>query len=87
MAVRAARRAAAAILERRRRHEVSIKPDGTPVTSADLAADAAIRTTIGEAFPEDAVLSEEGVDDPVRRANRRCWIVDPLDGTSYFVAG
>jgi len=34
--------------------------------------------------PEDAVLSEEGVDDPVRLAAQRVWIVDPLDGTREF---
>ena len=87
VAVLAARRAAAAILERRGRHEVSTKPDGTPVTSADLAADAAIRATISEAFLGDAILTEEGPDDAARLSSRRCWIADPLDGTSYFVAG
>ncbi len=34
--------------------------------------------------PDDAVLSEEGKDDPVRLAARRVWIVDPLDGTREF---
>ncbi|NVN49521.1 3'(2'),5'-bisphosphate nucleotidase CysQ [Mycolicibacterium hippocampi] len=34
--------------------------------------------------PDDAVLSEEGVDDPVRLAAHRVWIVDPLDGTREF---
>ena len=34
--------------------------------------------------PDDAVLSEEGVDDPVRLRARRVWIVDPLDGTREF---
>jgi 3'(2'), 5'-bisphosphate nucleotidase len=34
--------------------------------------------------PDDAVLSEEGVDDPVRLTARRVWIVDPLDGTREF---
>jgi 3'(2'), 5'-bisphosphate nucleotidase len=32
----------------------------------------------------DAVLSEEGRDDPVRLDHRRVWIVDPLDGTREF---
>ncbi|BBY25896.1 hypothetical protein MSTO_61010 [Mycobacterium stomatepiae] len=31
--------------------------------------------------PQDAVLSEEGADDPVRLRSERVWIVDPLDGT------
>jgi 3'-phosphoadenosine 5'-phosphosulfate (PAPS) 3'-phosphatase len=85
--VRAARRAATAILERRGRAEVWTKPDGSPVSSADLAADAAIRATLAEAFPGDPLLSEEGSDDGARLRSRRCWIVDPLDGTRYFLAG
>ncbi|HEX2285750.1 MAG TPA: 3'(2'),5'-bisphosphate nucleotidase CysQ [Mycobacterium sp.] len=32
----------------------------------------------------DAVLSEEGADDPVRLSADRVWIVDPLDGTREF---
>jgi len=34
--------------------------------------------------PDDAVLSEEGVDDPRRLTADRVWIVDPLDGTREF---
>jgi 3'(2'), 5'-bisphosphate nucleotidase len=34
--------------------------------------------------PGDAVLSEEGIDDPVRLSADRVWIVDPLDGTREF---
>jgi 3'(2'), 5'-bisphosphate nucleotidase len=34
--------------------------------------------------PGDAVLSEEGRDDPARLAAGRVWIVDPLDGTREF---
>ena len=33
---------------------------------------------------DDAVLSEEGADDPVRLRSDRVWIVDPLDGTREF---
>jgi 3'(2'), 5'-bisphosphate nucleotidase len=33
---------------------------------------------------DDAVLSEEGTDDPVRLSAQRVWIVDPLDGTREF---
>lgn len=36
------------------------------------------------ARPADAVLSEEGADDPVRLDSERVWIVDPLDGTREF---
>ncbi len=34
--------------------------------------------------PGDAVLSEEGADDPVRLDAQRVWIIDPLDGTREF---
>src|SRR5690606_38716724 len=34
--------------------------------------------------PQDAVLSEEGKDDPVRLSAERVWIIDPLDGTREF---
>ncbi len=34
--------------------------------------------------PGDAVLSEEGADDPARLRAERVWIVDPLDGTREF---
>ncbi|MGB3473952.1 3'(2'),5'-bisphosphate nucleotidase CysQ [Mycobacterium sp. SMC-14] len=34
--------------------------------------------------PDDAVLSEEGADNPVRLSAERVWIVDPLDGTREF---
>jgi 3'(2'), 5'-bisphosphate nucleotidase len=39
---------------------------------------------LAETHPDDAVLSEEGVDDPARLAAARVWIVDPLDGTREF---
>ena len=34
--------------------------------------------------PGDAVLSEEGADDPARLSANRVWIVDPLDGTREY---
>jgi 3'(2'), 5'-bisphosphate nucleotidase len=34
--------------------------------------------------PDDAVLSEEGLDDLSRLAANRVWIIDPLDGTREF---
>ncbi len=39
---------------------------------------------LGELRPADAVLSEEGRDNPVRLTADRVWIVDPLDGTREF---
>lgn len=39
---------------------------------------------LAAARPGDAVLSEEGADDPKRLSSARVWIVDPLDGTREF---
>jgi 3'(2'), 5'-bisphosphate nucleotidase len=39
---------------------------------------------LAAAAPGDAVLSEEGKDDPARLSADRVWIVDPLDGTREF---
>ncbi|MFN8592901.1 MAG: 3'(2'),5'-bisphosphate nucleotidase CysQ [Thermomicrobiales bacterium] len=61
------------------------KQDGSPVTDADLAADRAIREILGDRFPADPILSEEGLDDDARLQSERCWIVDPLDGTEQFI--
>jgi 3'(2'), 5'-bisphosphate nucleotidase len=50
----------------------------------DLASHRFLADALGEARPDDAVLSEEGFEDPRRFAADRVWIVDPLDGTSEF---
>ena len=39
---------------------------------------------LAKARPNDAVLSEEGLDDKARLSADRVWIVDPLDGTREF---
>jgi 3'(2'), 5'-bisphosphate nucleotidase len=43
-----------------------------------------LMAALAESRPADAVLSEEGADDPVRLRSERVWIVDPLDGTREF---
>ncbi|MGB3231901.1 MAG: 3'(2'),5'-bisphosphate nucleotidase CysQ [Mycobacterium sp.] len=43
-----------------------------------------LMAALADERPDDAVLSEEGVDDPVRLGAERVWIVDPLDGTREF---
>jgi 3'(2'), 5'-bisphosphate nucleotidase len=43
-----------------------------------------IAAQLAAARPGDAVLSEEGRDDPARLSADRVWIVDPLDGTREF---
>jgi myo-inositol-1(or 4)-monophosphatase len=61
------------------------KRDGTPVTEIDLEVDRRIRARLLEAFPDHAVVSEEG--DTVWPGATWTWLVDPIDGTSNFTAG
>lgn len=63
---------------------VSTKPDLTPVTEADRAAERALREGIAAARPGDAVLGEEYGSEG---AGDRRWILDPIDGTKNYVRG
>ena len=61
-----------------------LKADGSVVTAADRAVEAAIREVLAGVQPADAILGEEG--GQTGDAQRR-WIIDPIDGTALFVAG
>jgi myo-inositol-1(or 4)-monophosphatase len=67
------------------RVEVEPKADGTPVTDADRDADERLTRAIEEAFPDHGLLSEER--DTIVPGTDWCWVLDPIDGTSNFVAG
>jgi 3'(2'), 5'-bisphosphate nucleotidase len=88
VAERAAREAGTVILGYYGRDgvRVEIKPDQSPVTEADLAANRVIVDILGAEFPADAMLSEELPDSDDRLPRSRVWIIDPLDGTRDFVA-
>ena len=66
---------------------ITIKNDHSPVTEADLAADKFLRETLMAARPDYGWLSEETADNAERLSRRRCFIVDPIDGTKAFIAG
>jgi 3'(2'), 5'-bisphosphate nucleotidase len=52
--------------------------------AGDRAAQEVLSRLLAETRPDDAVLSEEAVDDKARLGARRVWIIDPLDGTREF---
>jgi 3'(2'), 5'-bisphosphate nucleotidase len=62
------------------------KGDNSPVTRADLEADAAISAHLRRVFPDDALVTEESQDQGDRLGAARLWIVDPLDGTRDFIS-
>ncbi|MBV8890974.1 MAG: 3'(2'),5'-bisphosphate nucleotidase CysQ [Acidobacteria bacterium] len=65
--------------------EAEYKVGHDPVTEADRAVDAVLRTNLLR--EDEGWLSEESVDDFTRLDKRRVWVVDPLDGTREFVLG
>jgi myo-inositol-1(or 4)-monophosphatase len=65
--------------------DVQMKPDGTPVTRHDRDADEFLTSRLLEAFPSHGVISEEA--GHVAPATDWTWVLDPIDGTSNFIAG
>lgn len=65
---------------------VEDKVDMSPVTIADKEAEAAVRRIILEHFPDHVVYGEEGAKD-VGSLDQYTWIVDPIDGTKFFIRG
>jgi 3'(2'), 5'-bisphosphate nucleotidase len=52
--------------------------------AGDLSSHEFICAELARLRPDDAVLSEEGKDNPARLTADRVWIVDPLDGTREY---
>ena len=67
------------------RVRIQHKADGSEVTAADRGAERLLRRHIRAAWPHDAVLGEEYGGELTRRG--RCWLIDPIDGTSSYVLG
>ena len=87
LAIRLARETGERLMELRER---MMREDASPwymMDAGDALAHRFIVDTLHRERPDDAILSEEGADDPRRLAADRVWIVDPLDGTSEFGEG
>jgi histidinol-phosphatase len=65
--------------------QVESKPDLTPVSDADRAAETAIRALLERERPDDDVLGEEY--GATGDGTGRRWVLDPIDGTKNFVRG
>lgn len=86
-----ARSAGRAILEVKAEAIASstLKADESPVTKADLAADAVIRAGLAaHAARGDVLVTEETwASGGVVPGQGRAWFIDPIDGTEDFIAG
>jgi myo-inositol-1(or 4)-monophosphatase len=67
------------------RASIETKPDGTPVTPHDRTTDLLLTSRLLEAFPSHGVISEEA--GHVAPGTDWTWVIDPIDGTSNFIAG
>lgn len=77
-----------------RKITMDYKPDGSKVTTADLALNEYYIELMAEHFPDDLIWGEEGYNisdgefgsrGDLEAANRRwMWLLDPIDGTSGF---
>jgi histidinol-phosphatase len=86
LALRLADAADAIALSRFRARDlvVETKPDSTPVTEADRAVEAELRTILALERRRDAILGEE---EGQSGSSARRWIVDPIDGTRNYSRG
>ncbi len=65
--------------------ETEVKGDASPVTEADKAAEAAMRQILDAERPDDAIIGEEYGEKPGTSGKQ--WVLDPIDGTTSFIAG
>jgi 3'(2'), 5'-bisphosphate nucleotidase len=63
------------------------KPDGSPVTDADMVADRVIADGLARLAPAIPVVSEERVHLAHSSLRGSFFLIDPLDGTKEYVAG
>jgi len=65
--------------------KAKIKPDSSWVSEVDCASEDLIVKSIGRAFPDDGILTEESSEK--KSKNQYRWVIDPLDGTHNFLVG
>ena len=89
-AVKAARRAGNIINRGARDLDlltVTVKGPKDFVSEVDREAERAIVETIHAAYPDHAILAEEGTGRDKNLDAEHVWIIDPLDGTTNFLHG
>lgn len=71
--------------EYRNNQAAATKPDGSPVTAADVEAEKRMRSVIFAQWPDDGFIGEENGHTP--GTSGFTWIADPLDGTIQYTIG
>lgn len=61
------------------------KEDSSPVTQVDKESETIVREMIMSRFPDHGILGEEY---PAHQPDAEfVWVIDPVDGTKYFIIG
>jgi len=61
------------------------KDDSSPVTQVDKESETRMREMVMKRFPEHGILGEEFP--PHQTDAEFVWVIDPVDGTKYFMTG
>jgi len=64
---------------------IDIKGHQDFVSEADRNVELAVRAALGQAFPDDSIVGEEGA--PTPGTSGYTWVIDPIDGTTNFING
>lgn len=69
------------------RGEVSWKPDGSPVTKADLLCEELVGAFLKDRLPGVTLVAEESYTSQAEISSEWVAVLDPIDGTENFVSG
>lgn len=87
IAIQAARNASRIILryiDRLDSITVTEKSRNDLVTEVDRYSEEEIVSTIEKSYPDHSILAEES---GLKKRNKFCWVIDPIDGTTNYVHG
>jgi inositol-phosphate phosphatase/L-galactose 1-phosphate phosphatase/histidinol-phosphatase len=64
---------------------VQTKADTSPVTDADRESEQIMRQMVQKKYPNHGIIGEEF--DHHQRDAEFVWVIDPIDGTDFFISG
>jgi len=69
------------------RYDITIKPDGTPVTKSDIFIEELVHNYIKKQLSDVIFIGEESFDFTINETDNYLVILDPIDGTENFCSG
>jgi myo-inositol-1(or 4)-monophosphatase len=70
-----------------RRNDITWKPDGSPVTAADIYVENLVREFLSSRIKDIEFVGEESFDPARMSGGRHMVLLDPIDGTENFCSG